>query len=105
MKRYNYIRHLVDKLTSIESNNVEFTFYNHLVEKLSGTDGFFAVTIYSSTDRYSGEVANFSYDYWTHSLYIESAENRKVADAIIAAFKSFYPDYLKIVDDTQKEDI
>lgn len=96
MKRYNYIRRLVDKLTSMESNNVEFTFYYHLVEKLSGTDGFFAVTIYSSADRYSGEVANFSYDYWTHSLYIESAENRKVADAIIAAFKSFYPDEIEI---------
>ena len=80
-------------------------FYNHLVEKLSGTDGFFAATIYSSTDRYSGEVANFSYDYWTHSLYIENAENRKVADAIINAFKSFYPDNLKIVDDTQNENI
>lgn len=34
MKRYNYIRRLVDKLTSIESNNVELTFYNHLVESL-----------------------------------------------------------------------
>lgn len=103
MKRYNYIRRLVDKLTSMESNNVEFTFYNHLVEKLSGTDGFFAVTIYSSADRYSGEVANFSYDYWTHSLYIESAESRQAADAIINAFKSIYPCYLKIIDDTQKE--
>lgn len=96
MKRYNYIRHLVDKLTSMESNNVEFIFYNHLVEKLSGTDGFFAATIYTSTDRYSGEVADFSYDYWTHSLYIENAENRKVADAIINAFKSFYPDEIEI---------
>lgn len=59
-------------------------------------DGFFAATIYSSTDRYSGVVANFSYDYWTHSLYIENAENRKVADAIINAFKSFYPDEIEI---------
>ena len=103
MKRYNYIRHLVDKPTSMESNNVKFTFYNHLVEKLSGTDGFFAATIYSGTDRYSGEVADFSYDYWTHSLYIEDAESRQAADAIISAFKSIYPCYLKIIDDTQKE--
>lgn len=103
MKRYNYIRCLVDKLTSIESDNVEFTFYNHLVEKLSGTDGFFAATIYSGTDRYSGEVADFSYDYWTHSLYIEDAESRQAADAIIQAFKAIYPCCLKIIDDTQKE--
>lgn len=44
MKRYNYIKHIVDRLTSSDSNNEEFTLYNHLVEKLSGTDGFFAAT-------------------------------------------------------------
>lgn len=77
MKRYNYIRRIVDRLTSSDRNNEQFTLYNHLVEKQSGMGGFFAATIYSSTDRYSGEVADFSYDYWTHSLYIEDAENRK----------------------------
>lgn len=105
MKRYNYIKHIVDRLTSSDSNNEEFTLYNHLVEKLSGMGGFFAATIYSSSDRYSGEVADFSYDYWTHSLYIEAAESRKAADAIIRAFKTIYPYYLKIIDDTKKEDI
>ena len=104
MKRYNYIKRIVDKLTSSENNNEEFTLYNHLVEKQSGTRGFFAATIYSSYDRYSGEVANFSFDYWTQELYIENAENRKVADAIINAFKSFYPGYLKITDDTLNEE-
>lgn len=104
MKRYKYIRHIVDRLTTSDSNNEEFTLYNHLVEKLSGMGGFFAATIYSGTDRYSGEVADFSYDYWTHSLYIEDAESRQAADAIISAFKKIYPDYLKIVDDTQKKE-
>ncbi len=104
MKRYKYIKRIVDRLTSSDRNNEEFTLYNHLVEKQSGMDGFFAVSIYISTDRYSGEVANFSYDYWTHSLYIENAESRKAADAIIRAFKSIYPCYLKIIDDTQKEE-
>lgn len=104
MKKYKYIKRIVDKLTSSDCNNEEFSLYNHLVEKQSGMRGFFAVTIYSSTDRYSGEVANFSYDYWTHSLYIEDAESRKAADAIIRAFKSIYPCCLKIVDDTQKEE-
>lgn len=105
MKRYKYIRRIVDRLTNSDSNNEEFTLYNHLVGKQSGMGGFFASTIYSGIDRYSGEVADFSYDYWTHSLYIEDAESRQAADAIISAFKSIYPYYLKIIDDTQKEDI
>lgn len=105
MKRYKYIRRIVDKLTSSDCNNEEFTLYNHLVGTQSGMGGFFAATIYSGTDPYSGEVADFSYDYWTHSLYIETAESRQAADAIISAFKSIYPCYLKILDDTQKEDI
>ncbi len=104
MKRYNYIRRIVDRLTSSNSNNEEFTLYNHLVEKQSGMDGFFAVTIYSDPDRYSGEVAVFSFDYLTRSLYIEDAESRQMADAIISAFKTFYPDCLKIVDDTLKQE-
>lgn len=104
MKRYNYIRRIVDKLTSSGSNNEEFTLYNHLVEMQSGTDGFFAVSIYSASDRYSGEVAVFSFDYLTRSLYIEDAESRQMADAIISAFKTFYPDYLEIIDDTLKQE-
>lgn len=104
MKRYKYIRRIVDRLTSSDSNNEEFILYNHLVGKQSGMGGFFAATIYSGTDRYSGEVATFCFDYWTQKLYVEDAENRKVADAIINAFKSFYPDYLKIKDDTLKNE-
>lgn len=104
MKRYKYIKHIVDKLTSSENNDEEFTLYNHLVEKQSCMDGFFAATIYSSADRYSEEVATFSFDYWTHNLYVEDAENRKVADAIINAFKLSYPCYLKIIDDTLKNE-
>ena len=50
MKRYNYIRRIVDRLTNSVSNNEEFTLYNHLVEMQSGTDGFFAVTIYSNSE-------------------------------------------------------
>ena len=47
MKRYKYIRRIVDKLTSSDSNNEEFILYNHLVGKQSGMGGFFAATIYS----------------------------------------------------------
>ena len=54
MKRYKYIRRIVDKLTSSDSNNEEFTLYNHLVGKQSGMGGFFAATIgvglYSDVD-------------------------------------------------------
>ena len=42
MKRYKYIKHIVDRLTSSDSNNEEFTLYNHLVGKQSGMGGFFS---------------------------------------------------------------
>lgn len=38
MKRYKYIRRIVDRLTSSDSNNEEFILYNHLVGKQSGME-------------------------------------------------------------------
>ena len=100
MRTYNYIKRIIDRLTTMESNNAEFTLYNHLVDKQSCMGGFFAATIYADINRYSGEVATFSFDYWTHHLYIEGTANSKVTEAIKNAFRLFYPSWLKITDDT-----
>lgn len=69
-KRYNYINRLVEKITTSPSNNMEFCYYGHLVSLQSGTTDYVDVTVYNTTDRYSGETADFSFDYWTKELDI-----------------------------------
>ena len=104
MKKYNYIRRIVGKAINLPTNNDQFTLYNHFVEIQSGMRGFFAATLYAGTDRYSGEVATFSFDYWRTHLYVESTENAKVSEAIINAFRFYYPGPLSVSDDTVGED-
>lgn len=72
-KRYKYIHRLVEKITTSPSNNMEFNCYGHLVHLESETDCYVSVAVYHTTDRYSGELADFSFDYWTHELYVEYA--------------------------------
>lgn len=68
--RYNYIQKLIDRITkSGQSNNDCFTYYGHLVELQSGTRDNVSVTLYKTDDRYSGELADFSFDYWTLELH------------------------------------
>lgn len=100
MKKYKYIKRIVGKAITLPTNNEQFYLYNHFVEIQSCMGGFFAATIYKGRDRYSGEVATFSFDYWTNHLYIEDTENHKVSEAIKNAFLHYYPDYLTISDDT-----
>lgn len=90
MKRYKYIHRLVEKITTSPSNNMEFSCYGHLVSLESGTDGYVSVTVYHTTDRYSGELADFSFDYWTHELYVEYTEDERLFDAIVRAFRDIY---------------
>ena len=89
-KRYNHINRLVDKITTSPSNNMEFCYYGHLVSLQSGTTDYVAVTLYNTTDRYSGELADFDFDYWTHKLHVEYAESDRLFRAIEKAFKSIY---------------
>lgn len=88
--RYNYIRKLVDKITTSSSNNIEFCCYGHLVTLESGLPGYVAVTLYSTIDRYSGELADFSFDYRTHELYVEYTDSEDLFDAIVRAFQGIY---------------
>lgn len=50
-KRYNYIRRLVEKITTSPSNNMEFCYYGHLVSLQSGTTDYVDITVYNTADR------------------------------------------------------
>lgn len=89
--RTNYIHRLIGRVTSSsQSNNDAFTFYGHYIDLKSGLQDYVSVTIYHTTDPYSGEVADFGFDFWTKELYIEHAETEAVSEAIIKAFRSVY---------------
>ena len=89
-KRYHYINRLVEKITTSPSNNMEFSYYGHLVRLQSGTTDYVDVTVYNTTDRYSGETANFSFDYWTKELDIGYTENDRLFYTIVQAFRRIY---------------
>lgn len=89
-KRYNYIRRLVEKITTSPSNNMEFCYYGHLVSLQSSTTDYVDVTVYNTADRYSGETADFSFDYWTKELDIGYTESDRLFDIIVQAFWRIY---------------
>lgn len=89
--RYNYIRKLIDRITkSGQSNNDSFTYYGHLVELQSGTRDYVSVTLYKTDDRYGGELADFSFDYWTLELHFVGTVGKVLTEKIISAFRHFY---------------
>lgn len=89
--RYNYIQKLIDRITkSGQSNNDCFTYYGHLVELQSGTSGYVSVTLYKTDDRYGGELADFSFDYWTLELHFVGTIGKVLTEKIISAFRHFY---------------
>lgn len=89
--RYNYIQKLIDRITkSGQSNNDCFTYYGHLVELQSGTSGYVSVTLYKTDDRYGGELADFSFDYWTLELHFVGTVGKVLTEKIISAFRHFY---------------
>ena len=56
-KRYNFISRLINKITlNSQSNNDSFSYYGHWVELQSGTVDYMSVTIYNTSDRYSGTL-------------------------------------------------
>ena len=89
-KQYGFIRKLIDKITTSASNNMSFPFYRHLVELSSGTRGYVSVTIYNTEDRYEGEMADFSFDYWTLELHFVGTVGKTLTEKIISAFRHFY---------------
>lgn len=100
--RTNYINRLIGRITSSsQSCNDSFVFYGKLIELQSGTPDYVSVTIYHTDDRYSGEVADFSFDYLTKELYIEYAEDEAVSEAIIKAFRGIYRSIKVITEDAE----
>ncbi len=88
---HNYIQKLIDRITkSGRSNNDSFTYYRHLVELQSGTDGYVSVTLYKTGNRYDGELADFSFDYWTLELHFVCTVGKALTESIISAFRHFY---------------
>lgn len=88
---YKFIDKLVGRITSTDQpSNDTFSYYGHLVELQSCMAGFVAVTIYKSNDRYSGEIVDFNFDYWTHKLHFVCSESRILTERIINAFRSYY---------------
>lgn len=46
---HNYINRLIGRITTAgQSNNDSFTYYRHLVELQSGTNGYVSVTLYKT---------------------------------------------------------
>lgn len=88
---HNYINRLIGRITtSGQSNNDSFTYYRHLVELQSGTNGYVSVTLYKTGNRYDGELADFSFDYWTLELHFVSTVGKAMTESIINAFRRFY---------------
>ena len=94
MARLNYIKNLIDIVTTATSDNCQF------VEMQSCMRGFFAATIYRTKDRYEGELATFSFDYWRKHLYIEQSDSTPLTEAITSAFRGIYGNNLTIAIDT-----
>ena len=89
--KYNYLQKLIGRITkSGQSNNDSFTYYRHLVELQSGTNGYVSVTLYKTESRYDGELADFSFDYWTLELHFVSTVGKTMTENIINAFRHFY---------------
>ena len=86
MKKYTFIKRLVDKMTRSEMN-CEFDHYNHKVVLQSGTNGYVSVTVCNSVDRYSGTMLDFSFDYWTHELHFVCSESKRLTNEVVDAFR------------------
>ena len=61
------------------------------------------VTIYQTNDPYQGELASFSFDFWTKELYFSAPVSDRLADLILDAFKQLYRG-VKVVGDENEEE-
>ncbi len=87
----NYINRLIGRVTSSsQPNNDNFVYYGRMIELQSGTPDYVNVTIHHNADRYSGEVADFSFDFMAKELYIVYVESRTISEAVIKAFRGIY---------------
>ena len=80
-KKYNFISRLINKITlNSQSNNDSFSYYGHWVELQSGTVDYMSVTIYNTSDRYSGTLVEFQFDFWTMELCFDAVSCDEVYD-------------------------
>ena len=90
-KRYNFISRLINKITlNSQSNNDSFSYYGHWVELQSGTVDYMSVTIYNTSDRYSGTLVEFQFDFWTMELCFDAVSCDEIYDTVVKAFKGVY---------------
>ncbi len=93
---------LVQKVTNKNtSTNCRFTYYNKFdVIIQSGTQGY--IVVYVNDINTNEEIAEFTIDFWTKKLTINSTSGNifdfSIADSIIFSFKEGYPDYMPIDD-------
>ena len=59
-------------------NRKRYNYINRLVEKIT------------TSPCYSGETADFSFDYWTKELDIGYTESDRLFDVIVQAFQRIY---------------
>lgn len=99
-KQYKWIDRLVERITKkTQPTNDTFCFYGHLIVLQSGTTDYVDITVYNTTDPYTGLFAEFSFDFWTYELYIATAENRDLEQAIIRGFKLIYGSRVQVSTD------
>ena len=73
-KKYNFISRLINKITlNSQSNN-----------------DYMSVTIYNTSDRYSGTLVEFQFDFWTMELCFDAVSCDEVYDTVVKAFKGVY---------------
>lgn len=105
-QNFGFTRKLIEKITrSSQLNNDEFDFYRHKVVLESGTVDYVSVTVYNTTDRYSGVMVAFDFDYWTYRLSFTSSLSRKLTDAVTEAFRRIYGNRISVsLDPEEYED-
>lgn len=103
LKSQKYIYRLIRRIAHKEQSiNDSFYYYGHFVNLQSGTPDYVDVTIYQTNDPYQGELASFSFDFWTKELYFSNPVSDRLADLILDAFKQLYRG-AKVVGDENEE--
>lgn len=99
-KTYKFINRLINKITlNGQPNNDSFFYYGHWVELQSGTVDYVSVIIYNTSDRYSGTLMEFQFDFWTRELCFDVISCDEVYDAVVKAFKSvYYNKHIRIIE-------
>mgnify|MGYP006916030323 CR=1 FL=1 len=87
---YKWLYRLIDRITKSDApNNNYFDYYGHHVNQLSGTVDYTSVTIYKRC-KFPITLLDFSFDYWTKELVLESYPDYEIRNALVDAFLECY---------------